>query len=576
MQPMRTSATASLILLCATRRISLVRLLASLILGAAPLIATDYYVSPNGNNRNDGGFATPWKTIAKVNTKNYSPGDRIFFRGGATFAGNLLFSESSGTPASPIVVSSYAGTRAVISAGKSYGMKVENGAGFYVANINFVGSGSSNTQSGILFYTTLSGNVKLDTVHIDHVDVGGFSTGILIGGWRGLTGYRNVSITWSTVHDNSSNGINIFGYYPVASGYPIQNVYIGHTRAYNNHGIVGAGQGTGSGIVVGNSDGVVIERSLAFNNGINNTHNGGPYGIWAWDSNHVVIQYNESHHNHTSSATDGGGFDLDGGVINSTLQYNYSHDNDGPGFLVCQYSGARRMNNNNTIRYNISQNDGRKNGAAGVQLWNGGSGIKNTQIFNNTIYMSPAGTRPEALWLVTATSNVSIRDNVFITTGGVPLLKAASGQTGTKIQGNVYWASGATFYIDWPSGTYTDLPTFRAATGQEIYNNNPVGAFVDPQLSAPGTGGSINNPDRLNTLSAYTPRKGSPVIDTALNLLTLFGVNPGPNDFLGDAKPRGQDCDIGAVEYWAKERDLQSEAGPALFHPAVHGLSRCP
>ncbi len=55
----------------------------------------------------------------------------------------------------------------------------------------------------------------------------------------------------------------------------------------------------------------------------------------------------------------GAGFDFDGGCTNSTLQYNYSHDNYGAGYLLAQFDNAPLMKNI-TIRYNISENDGRK------------------------------------------------------------------------------------------------------------------------------------------------------------------------------------------------------------------------
>lgn len=512
--------------------------------------STDYYVSLGGNDKAAGTASKPWKTINKVNKGNYSAGDRIFFEGGSTFSDSLSFTAASaGTASNPIFISSYGKGRATISSGSNAGISVYNAAGYYITNLNFVGA-AGNSKIGISFYADLSGNVKLDTVHIDQVDVRQYSTGIVIEAWNNLTGYKNVSITASNVHENFTDGINIYGYSSsTIVGYPNQNIYIGHVVAHDNKGVASTTKATGTGIVVGNTDGVLIERSLAYNNGAGNTHNGGPYGIWVWDCNNVIMQFNESHHNHTGSVTDGGGFDLDGGVTNSILQYNYSHDNDGPGYLIAQYSGARALNKNNTIRYNISQDDGRKNGTAGVQLWNGGSGIKNIQIFNNTIYISPAGSRPRGIYLQTATSNVAIRNNIVIATGGVPVFQATSVQSGLAVQGNNYWSNGGSLLFLWASSTYGDLPTFQSATGMEMYNSTPVGSVVDPQLTAAGTGGSINNPDALNTLTAYTPKAGSPMIDTALTLSTMFGVNPGPTDFMGATIYRGLAYDTGAIEY---------------------------
>jgi hypothetical protein len=520
------------------------------LLSAASAFSADYYVSSNGDDAATGDISNPWRTVQRVNNGTYLPGDRILFQGGDTFSGTLyLTAPSAGTAANPVLISSYGTGAATIAAGTGMGLYIYNTAGIYVSNLNIVGA-IGNTTFGICFYADLAGNIKLDTVNIDQVDVSQFSTGISIGAWNNLTGFKNVSITSSNIHDNFYDGINIYGYTSsTLAGYPNQNIYIGHVIAHDNAGTAGLSQATGSGITVGNSDGVLIERSLAFNNGANNTHDGGPYGIWAWDSNNVVMQLNESHDNHTAGQTDGGGFDLDGGVTNSTLQYNYSHDNDGPGYLIAQYSGARKLNSGNTIRYNISQNDGRRNGTAGVQLWNGGSGIKSIQIFNNTIYMSPATTRPRGIYLQTVTANVAIRNNILITTGGVPPLQVSAGQNGIAVQGNDYWTYGGSLNIVWASATYKDLPSFRTNTGMEKYNGLPTGSAVDPQLNAPGTGGSIDNPDALNTLTAYSPQPGSPMIDTALWLQTLFGVKPGPTDFMGTVTFRGLAYDVGAVEY---------------------------
>jgi hypothetical protein len=515
-----------------------------------PLFATDYYVSPSGNDKKAGTVSAPWKSIARVNKSNYVPGDRILFQAGAVFTGSLSFSnQSMGTAAKPIVVSSFGSGRAIISAGSSYGLSAYNTAGFFISNLTFTGAGANrDSQPGIVFYADVAGNAQFDTVHVDQVEVSGFKYGISIGGWNGLTGYVNVTITNASCHDNLAAGITIYGYSTTnMAGYPNKHIYIGHSQVFNNLGLAGDSQASGSGIVVGNSDGVLIERSLAFNNGQNNTHNGGPVGIWAWDSNNAIIQFNESHHNHTNSTTDGGGFDLDGGSVNSVIQYNYSHDNDGPGFLVAEFSGARAMLNN-TIRYNISENDGRKNGLAGIVLWNGGSGIQNLQIFNNTVFVSPAATQPRALLIESATSNVQIRNNIFLTTGGVPVVDIYAGQSGLVLQGNAYWSSGSPLTLLWAGTGYTNLASFRSGTGEEMYNGAPVGMNTDPMLIAPGFGGTIYNPDLLFTLNAYKLQAGSPLIDAGM-WLTTFGVAPGPIDFLNTQVYRGTSFDVGAVEY---------------------------
>ena len=52
--------------------------------------ATNYYVSTSGNDANNGtSISTPWKTIDKMNSMSYNPGDNILFNGGQTFSGSI-------------------------------------------------------------------------------------------------------------------------------------------------------------------------------------------------------------------------------------------------------------------------------------------------------------------------------------------------------------------------------------------------------------------------------------------------------------------------------------------------------
>ncbi|MFM7187593.1 MAG: hypothetical protein ACKO14_07215, partial [Armatimonadota bacterium] len=82
----------------------------------------------------------------------------------------------------------------------------------------------------------------------------------------------------------------------------------------------------------------------------------------------------------------GGGFDFDGGVVDSIMESNISYNNDGSGYLMCQYPGAGDWRNN-TLRNNISFMDGRKNNHAGI-VWYIPDGMHNMHtaiVRNNTI-----------------------------------------------------------------------------------------------------------------------------------------------------------------------------------------------
>ncbi|MCA1604437.1 MAG: carbohydrate binding domain-containing protein, partial [Acidobacteria bacterium] len=422
----------------------------------------------------------------------------------------------------------------------------------------------SNTGNGLLFFTDLPGDVKLGHVYITDVEASGFGkNGIGIGAWNGKTGYRDIRIIRTVSHDNLKNGMHISGKFSSTStSYAHEDVYIGYSRAYNNSGDPMLSTNSGSGIVISDVDGGIIEHSITYNNGGQNRGEGGPYGIWAWDSNDIVIQHNESYGNHSGSGEDGGGFDLDGGTTNSVAQYNYSHDNDGAGFLLGQFDGARPFLNN-VVRYNISQNDGRRNNYAGIMLFRAdGTEFNGAEIHNNVIYVAPSSSgAPRAVRVIDPTLNVHFRNNVFITAGNVLLLDISSSQSGMLFQNNSYWPSGGTFAIRWRSNTYSSVDAWRAATGQERVNDTDVGITVDPRLTSPGGGGTLNDTALLPTLTAYQLRTDSPLIDAGLDLASVFGMNPGSQDFFGSAVPLGSAFDIGAHELQGASVNLLTNPG---------------
>jgi hypothetical protein len=515
-----------------------------LLLVPAAAGAADFYVSPTGNDANAGTSGAPWQTIAKVNGHAFAAGDRVLFQGGQTFSGSLGFDASdAGTAASPVVVTSYGTGRATISSTGS-GIYVHNAGGFEVRDLIVVGPGrATSTASGVSFYCDLGGGVKLAHLVIDHVDVSGFRTGIDIGSWNSsLSGYSGVSVTNCASHDNARAGMSSWGYFTATTGvWSHQNWYVGHCAFVDNPGDPAyTANHSGNGIVLGEVDNVTIERCVARGNGALSAHiGGGPVGIWAYDSNHVTIQLCESHHNHCGSSVDGGGFDLDGGSTDSVMQYNWSHDNDGAGYLVGDYSGSRPTSTN-TVRYNISQNDGRQHGYGGVQVYAGSTCL----VHGNTLYMSPAASGTPAALLVTGGSGLKAWNNCLVSSGGARLANVIAG---TVLQGNSYWPSGGAFVAIVGGTTYGSLTALHGA-GIEKLGGADVGVATDPLLTAAGTGGSIDNADNLGSLTAYQLQSGSPLIDAGLDLATLFGVAVGARDYYADALPQGSAYDIGAHE----------------------------
>ncbi|MBS1524902.1 MAG: right-handed parallel beta-helix repeat-containing protein [Bacteroidetes bacterium] len=108
--------------------------------------AATYYVSSSGSDSYTStqakSSATPWQTIAKVNSYfvNIKPGDSILFKCGDTFTGTLYITQS-GTSASPIVISSYGtGAKPIISGLIPVSGWSAIGGGIYQANCPTVAS----------------------------------------------------------------------------------------------------------------------------------------------------------------------------------------------------------------------------------------------------------------------------------------------------------------------------------------------------------------------------------------------------------------------------------------------------
>jgi len=529
-------------------------------------LAVTYYVSPSGNDGHLGTSAQiAWRTLDKVNAVDLNPGDRVLLEAGHDYPGNLLLTaEDAGTPMQTVIIGSYGSGRARIKAGNSSGVTVRNAGGVEVKDLVVMGDDyKTNIGSGIKIVNELSNNQKLEYIRVHNVEASGFGRkkdpslglqppngcGIFVGGYasdKSKSGYEDVRITNCVTYQNEYFGILFTGYWQDdPDTYANSNVYVGYCKMYDNPGDPNYFENhSGSGILMEDVDGGLIEYCEAYNNGYKGGCKvGGPIGIWAAVANNVIIQFCESHHNRAGK-TDGGGFDFDGGTTNSILQYNYSHDNDGAGYLVCSYKNAPHTFNNNILRYNISVNDGQKNNYRGIILWTGSpkeDPIHNTQIYGNTIYSSISQT---ISFVKKGIYNTKVCNNLFITANNQKLLEGNPDRTMATFAGNVYWAIDGKYDI----AGYRSLEDWRAATGQEMLDGKPVGLVVDPKLMDMGKSVTIGDPTKLHTLTAYRLQKDSPLIDAGLDLRSLFGIDPGKRDFFGTSIPQGKAYDIGAHE----------------------------
>ena len=351
-----------------------------------------YYLSAEGSDTATGRSKNAaWKTLERASQHIFSGGDTLVLRGGDTFSGNLSLNKKGGN--GTFKVTSQGKGRAVILAttGKAAVMlyNIDNVA---VSNLEVRQEGDDPQLSGVMAYCDDATVKRFPNLLFEDLEISGFGMfGLGIGAdQRSLCGFDNVTIRRVRAHHNRAAGIISWGYAGTdLDGFSHRNITVQDCVAHDNYGIPDKiDNHSGSGIVIGGVAGALIERCEAYANGKHcNCPKAGPVGIWAWDATKVIIRHCVSHNNRTGAKHDGGGFDLDGGVTDSIMEYNISYDNAGAGYLVCQYDGSRRPLSGCIVRNNYSRNDGRVSSFAGIYVtgFDKAHAVKDILIENNVI-----------------------------------------------------------------------------------------------------------------------------------------------------------------------------------------------
>lgn len=445
---------------------------------------SSYYVnSRTGDDANPGSLKKPFKTIARVNQLKLQAGNSVYFAGGQTFQGNLCLKGISGTKENPVIISSNGTGQAIIDAGNGTAIQADSCFWLQVKNLKVIGNDrlKGNRGSGVELRRT-------QNCAVDSVEASGFL-------WSGIkaVGGKNLKITHVYAHDNGFSGINVesdgqdAGGLEGSWGKTFRFVYIAHCVAENNPGCpVVKNNHSGNGILIGGVTNGIIEYCEAMNNGWDMPREGnGPVGIWAYQSDSITIQYCYSHNNKTSAkGKDGGGFDLDGGITNSVVQYNFSANNEGAGYGLFQYYGAAAWKNN-IVRNNFSYNDGRKNGQAGFLMWisNGSpTPISDCQIYENTVvncYGHTVGFEPGNYL------NFVFRNNTFVLTGKANSFVSGS-YTGATFTGNRGWSINNQRPLSFPEDKQATLadPEIRLPEGDNELPQN-VREMLETKLFKP-------------------------------------------------------------------------------------------
>lgn len=363
--------------------------------------AAVYYVDAiNGNDAASGlSEKTAWKSITRVNTHVFQPGDQLLFRAGRIYEGQLK-PQGSGAAGKPVKAGRY---------GEGYKPRIQgngvmpaavllyNLAYWEVRDIDVSNYGRQREakRAGIEVQARDTGTLHhIVLSHIDVHDVNGSlskkegaGAGIVFGngGRKVPTRFDGVLIEDCTIRRTERNGITFSGNWSRQGWFPSLHVII------RNNLLEGV---PGDGIVPIGCDSALIAHNIMRDCPRLLPDGEAAAGIWPWSCDNTIIEYNEvSDH---KAPWDGQGFDSDWNCRNTIIQYNYSHDNEGGFLLVCDDGSSKPPysagNTGTIVRYNISINDGlRRTGlhAGFSPVIHLPGPAKNTQIYNNVIIVPP-------------------------------------------------------------------------------------------------------------------------------------------------------------------------------------------
>ncbi len=497
--------------LCKPRTLVVLTALAGVLLllpvGSALAVGTSYYVNCAAATNGNGTAASPWNNLTTVNSQTFAPGDSLLFNRGTTCTGSFVFS-SSGTSTNRITIDALANLVVHHVTGGDYTAMNAKWTGLVVFAPGMVVEPNMTKGSGTYDRNSYFSNVLVDNVQA-------YDTTL----WAGI-------FVWGVQIDQDHGWARDCANQAVQS----RGIVIQNSTVHNTYG---------DGIAQFCSQNGTLQNNVVYQSGMQPAPvtTGTPVGLWWWTSENMLGQLNESYDNH-SPGVDGGGYDIDYGSTNSTMQYNYGHENSTYCTSVFGYSGPTTTN---IVRYNVCAGDGTvhtylKNGVVTpmpgdselyVCTWGGGK-LVNTWIYNNTFYINSTGASAGLINFCnngpgSDSESGGIFKNNLVTSAIAGVLGDVTTANNRTRDYNLYYYTG---------GTFTD-PNPEA---HSIYNQNPlVNGFGYDTTGRPTT--------------QWTLQTGSPAINHGTNACTgLTGCTVGTRDFFGNAIPLGGAFDIGADE----------------------------
>ncbi|HEX4793924.1 MAG TPA: right-handed parallel beta-helix repeat-containing protein [Humisphaera sp.] len=479
----------------------------ALLLVPSSFASTFYIDSASGNDANDGSSPQhALKSLDAVNAKTFGPGDRLLFKAGSKFSGQLK-PQGSGKlideKPQVITIDMYGqGLKPRIDGeGQALdALLLRNVEYWDVANLEITNHGEQRAAGRTGVRVVSDGAGIMHGIHLHDLfvhDVNGE-----------LTKQREgcgIFFESRGANPSSFDGLLIDNCHVVQTD---RNGICQRTagRAHSTHVVIRNNlleDIGGDGIKIWGSNGALVEHNII--RGGRMRAQDAAAGIWPFDSDDTVIQFNDV--GGMKGTNDGQGFDSDYRCHRTLIQYNYSHDNDGGFILIC--APGTSFCEGTIVRYNISQHDGIK----AARVFHISGNVTNTSIYNNTIYVAEDQDLPLLLFTDWSRGNPDT----------------------TRFYNNIFYADGKARFT-WGKSTNNVFENNVFFGNLVSPPDDPARITEKPPLMRPGKGTD------LASLDAYRP-----TVEGKMPRGKIVADNGG-RDFFGMPLPKDQPPCVGAAE----------------------------
>jgi hypothetical protein len=395
-----------------------------------------YHVDSQAGDDNNPGITArkAWRSLEKVNTATFQPGDRVLFRAGCTWSGQLII-KAQGAPGRPVVFEAEGrGPRPRIAASGRFehAVVLSNAQHVVFREFELTNLGTNGPPRPPRRAVHILGdnagtltNIVVSDLYLHNVngtqkrkDNGGivFTTR----GERTPTRFESLRIEPNIIWRVDRSGIVAQSYHARRTRwFPSTHVVIRD----NWLGDIG-----GDGITPWATDGCLVEHNIL--QGANERAGTYNAGIWPWSTDNTILRLNRA--SEVKTLMDGQGFDSDFNSRNTLLEFNLSHDNQGGFLLICTPGNRNEQENCGNLgtiaRHNISRHDG-------ARIFHV-TAAEQTLVHQNAIYIAP-GAEVQMLLLSDWSGwakGLELRDNLFHAEGlaryGHQVSRSADGSYG--------------------------------------------------------------------------------------------------------------------------------------------------